>query len=176
MISNASRQIRDSESNTRPHTPITKGAVPLNWLRRRLEATWIPPARIVNTFCTMGALLGFICLGDLPFWLLLFPPAMAMLIKLISRWGWLPSALNEERPRRGLRFLYAAPLSLVLFIPPLCYIWIMPFAVLLAPLVMAYSRLYGVEFHLPTSKSSVWRRPLWPLSVCVPCFTAAFRL
>lgn len=76
---------------------------------------------------------------------MLFPPAMAFVIKLMSCWGWLTEPLTSTDRQRRLRLLYATlPLPFLWFLwGYIVYFSIVLLSLMAIPLVAAYSHLRG---------------------------------
>jgi len=92
----------------------------------------------VNFCSLLGALAGSFTFGLVPLAIFLFPMVMALSMKTVASWEWMPPLKKGEKPRRGLGLLILAPLCTYLLTYPILYLLLIPLTVILTPFVLLY--------------------------------------
>jgi hypothetical protein len=90
-------------------------------------------------FCSLlGGLTGLFTFGLIHLAIFLFPIVMALAMRKVARWSWMPSFPEGGKPRRGLGLIFLAPFLCLLLAFPFVYLLLIPLSILLAPFALLF--------------------------------------
>jgi hypothetical protein len=98
----------------------------------------LPPRRVENFCALLGALTGLFTFGLVPLAIFLFPMVMAVAMRTVVRWEWMPPGRESTKSGRGLGLLFLAPLSFLLLAYPFAYLLLIPLGAILASFVLLF--------------------------------------
>ncbi len=86
----------------------------------------------------LGAFTGFFTFGLAHIAIFFFPMVMAISMRTVASWEWMPPLRQGEKSRHGLGLLFLAPFSYLLLRPPMVALLLIPWFVILTPFLAFY--------------------------------------